>query len=177
MTKVDNSWTLFLDRDGVINKRIFGGYILDLSEFEFADGVLSTFGALSSKFGRVVVVTNQQCVALEQLSEEKLDEIHTWMIAELNKVGGKIDVVFAAKEFKNQAPFRRKPSPKMAHEARELFPEIDFQKSIMVGDTDTDIQFGQDLGMKTVLIVSKEKTSVVADYTISNFSELLTCIE
>ena len=47
----------------------------------------------------------------------------------------------------------------------------------MVGDTDTDIQFGQDLGMKTVLIVSKEKTSVVADYTISNFSDLLTCIE
>ena len=49
---------------------------------------------------------------------------------------------------------------------------IDFSKSIMVGDTNTDLQFGKRLGMKTILIESKEIVKEVPDLRLSNLSEL-----
>jgi hypothetical protein len=61
----------------------------------------------------------------------------------------------------------------MAELAKQEFPEIDFTKSIMVGDTDGDILFGKNLGMKTVLIRSEEKTSVVPDLELNRLGELI----
>ena len=163
---VDENWTLFLDRDGVINERIMSGYVLDYKDFHFKQGVLESFESLSSKFKYIFVVTNQQCVALEKISEVALAEIH------IEKVGGKITQVFAATEFKDQEPFMRKPSIGMGKLAKTLFPEIDFSKAIMVGDTNTDLIFGKKLGMKTVLIVTEEKVSVKADCVVKSLTEL-----
>jgi histidinol phosphatase-like enzyme len=61
----------------------------------------------------------------------------------------------------------------MALEAQRQFPEIDFSKAIMVGDTDSDIRFGKELGMKTVLVKSKEETTVVPDNTVNSLMELI----
>ena len=61
----------------------------------------------------------------------------------------------------------------MALEAQQRFPEIDFKKSIMVGDTDTDIQFGQALEMKTVLIESEEQVTVIPDVRCKALSDFL----
>jgi histidinol phosphatase-like enzyme len=61
----------------------------------------------------------------------------------------------------------------MADLAKEQFPEIDFSKSIMVGDTDGDIEFGKNLGMKTVLIESKEKTSTKPDLVLTRLADLI----
>jgi histidinol phosphatase-like enzyme len=61
----------------------------------------------------------------------------------------------------------------MADLAKEQFPEIDFSKSIMVGDTDGDIEFGKNLGMKTVLIESEEKTSTKPDLVLTRLADLI----
>jgi histidinol-phosphate phosphatase family protein len=169
---VDESWTLFLDRDGVINERIMSGYVLDYKDFHFKEGVLDSFASLSSKFKYVFVVTNQQCVALEKISLADLTAIHQQMQVDIEKVGGKITQVFAATELKNQEPFMRKPSMGMGKLAKSLYPEIDFSKAIMVGDTNTDLIFGKKLGMKTVLIVTEEKVSVKADCVVKSLNEL-----
>ncbi len=171
--KIDASWTLFLDRDGVINERIFNGYVLDWKDFHFCSGNLQVLSEMSKMFQRIVVVTNQQCVAKALISEENLLDIHHQMCEAVSSSGGRIDAVFAAKEIKDCAPFHRKPNPEMAYMAKNLFPEIDFQKSIMVGDTDTDILFGKNLGMKTALIVSKEKTNVEPDIYLKDLCDLL----
>jgi D-glycero-D-manno-heptose 1,7-bisphosphate phosphatase len=175
--KVDKSWTLFLDRDGVINERIFGGYILDWKDFNFTENALEAFKIFAQFFGKIVVVTNQQCISKGLISEQELDEIHQNMKQEIEKFGGRIDAVFAAKEIKNEAPFHRKPNPAMAYMAKEQFPEISFSKAIMVGDTDTDILFGKNLGMKTALVVSKEQTSVEPDMVLNNLWELTNFIQ
>ena len=44
----------------------------------------------------------------------------------------------------------------MAHQAKKDFPEIDFSKSIMVGDSNSDIEFGKNAGMITVKITTEE---------------------
>jgi D-glycero-D-manno-heptose 1,7-bisphosphate phosphatase len=170
--QIDQSWTLFLDRDGVINERIMGGYVTTINQFKFKDLVLESMGELTSKFRHVFVVTNQQGVGLGKMSELQLNEIHEYMITEIAKNGGVISKVYAATELKNIDSQIRKPHPKMAQMALAEFEGIDFEKSIMVGDTDTDILFGKNLGMKTALILTEEKTSVQPDVVVKSLHEL-----
>jgi histidinol-phosphate phosphatase family protein len=91
--KVDESWTLFLDRDGVINKKL-EGYVTSYDEFEFLPDVLNALRFASQIFGRVVVVTNQQCIGKEIITKDQLYEIHEKMLEEIADAGGKIDRVY-----------------------------------------------------------------------------------
>jgi histidinol phosphatase-like enzyme len=61
--------------------------------------------------------------------------------------------------------------------AKADFPEINFEKSIMVGDTDTDIQFGKKLGMKTVLILTEERVTEIADISVKSIYEFNNLLE
>ena len=169
---IDSSWSLFLDRDGVINERPINDYVLEWDMFHFRPGVLSSFAALSAKFSHVFVVTNQQCVALNRISESDLDNINLQMQKEISDNGGFVTKVFAATELKNEFSKMRKPKTMMAQMAKKEFPNVDFKKSIMVGDTDSDIIFGKKLGMKTVLIISSEKTSIKPDISLNSLSDL-----
>ncbi|MBM3161528.1 MAG: HAD-IIIA family hydrolase [Bacteroidetes bacterium] len=170
--EVDRTWTLFLDRDGVINKRKFGGYITSTEEFTFQKGALEALSFFNKRFGHIIIVTNQQCVGKGIITVETLDEIHTHMIYQIEMAGGRVDRVYSAKEPKGEAPFHRKPYPAMAYLAKEELASIDFKKSIMVGDTDSDIEFGKNLGMKTVLVLSQEATKLTPDLRIEFLSDL-----
>lgn len=174
---IDESWTLFLDRDGVINERIMGDYVTNLSDFHFKENGLIAIAELTQKFKYVFVVTNQQGVALGRITQTQLDEIHQYMVEQIVKSGGQITHVFSATELKNAPSTSRKPHPKMAYLAKEQFPNVVFEKSVMVGDTDTDIQFGKNLGMKTVLILTEEKTAEKADLEVNSIFELNNLLE
>ena len=77
--EVDNTWTLFLDRDGVINERIFNGYILNTSEFKFIEGAKEALSLLKNHFNLSFVVTNQQGIAKDLMTERNLLYIHAYM--------------------------------------------------------------------------------------------------
>ena len=173
LSEVDASWTLFLDRDGVINQRNFEGYIESVSDFKFMDGVLESLNYFSTVFQRIIVVTNQQGVGKGLMTSEQLELIHQHMQHKVNSSDGRIDAVFAATSLKSSDLKERKPHPFMALQAKNRFPEIDFEKSIMVGDTDTDIEFGKKLGMKTVLIKSREYTKNQPDLEIERLDQLV----
>jgi D-glycero-D-manno-heptose 1,7-bisphosphate phosphatase len=170
---IDASWTLFLDRDGVINQRDFSGYIQKKEQFYFEEGVLDFLKFASFHFGKIIVVTNQQGVGKGLMSLNALESIHECMISEINKAGGRIDAVYVATNLKNADNDRRKPLSVMGLEAQNTFPEIDFSKSIMIGDTDSDLKFGKKLGMITILKKSKEKISMDFDFEVSNLRELI----
>jgi histidinol-phosphate phosphatase family protein len=170
--EIGPGWTLFLDRDGVINERIFDNYVLDWSDFRFTEDLLAKASKIGKAFSHIVVVTNQQCIAKGLISETQLDKIHDQMCAQLSAAGLHIDLVLSATEFKNGIQKRRKPNIQMALEAQEKLPVIDFNKSIMVGDTNTDLQFGKKLGMYTVLVESKEIVKELPDFRISNLAQL-----
>lgn len=165
---IDTTWTLFLDRDGVINKRIFGNYVTGKEAFEFLDRAKEAVALLSDYFELIIVVTNQQGIAKGIMTERNLKDIHTYMCEEIHLAGGKIDKCYFAPNLHGAEDDMRKPKPKMAELAKADFPKIDFHKSIMVGDTDTDIEFGRNLGMKTVRIKSDETVSCPADITVDS---------
>jgi histidinol-phosphate phosphatase family protein len=170
--KIDSSWSLFLDRDGVINERLFGAYVLSKKEFIFKPGVLEISTELFSRFSHVCVVTNQQSIGKGLISSKAVDELHQWMLSEFLNNGAKIDEVYVAPELNNSDSTMRKPNPALGLEAKKQYPDIDFSRSIMVGDTDSDIEFGKQLGMKTVLVLSKEKCNSSPDLKVSSLEEL-----
>lgn len=174
---IDQQWTLFLDRDGVINKRIFGGYILEESAFVFNEGALEALAILNKVFGKIVVVTNQQCIGKKLISVDQLNQIHELMCSQIITVGGRIDGVYFAPELKNEIDSTRKPAAAMAMKAKKDFPEIDFSKSIMIGDTDSDIIFGKNLGMKIGLIISEEVIREQADFQFNSLLDFALCFD
>lgn len=153
MPTFDRSWTLFLDRDGVINEEKVGSYVLDWHEFRFLEGVLEALAFLSRVFGRIIVVTNQRGVGKGLMTQEALNEIHARMRAAVEAAGGRIDAVYACTDVASDSPCR-KPQIGMALWAQRDFPEIDFCRAVMVGNSDSDMLFGHALGMYTVWIAS-----------------------
>ena len=153
---INNDWTLFLDRDGVINDRIIDGYVTKIEEFNFLPNVIEAFKIFKNKFNRIIVVTNQQGVGKGLMTEDDVKKVHDFMINELENHDGKIDKVYFCPQLKSVPDNYRKPSPKMAYMAKEDFPEIDLSKSIMIGDMNSDVEFGKNAGMKTIFIGDNE---------------------
>ncbi|MDP4281437.1 MAG: HAD-IIIA family hydrolase [Bacteroidota bacterium] len=150
--KIDNRWTLFLDRDGVINRRIVGSYVTKWSHFEFLPGVLDAFRILAGIFPRIFVVSNQQGVGKGIMTDEEVAEIHRKMVDEIAQSGGRIDRVYYCPNLESDHSKMRKPASGMALLAQHDFPEVDFQLSLMAGDSISDMEFGKRLKMITVSI-------------------------
>ncbi len=165
---IDRTWSLFLDRDGVINKRLMDDYVKTIEEFEFLPDVPESLGKLSEIFGKIFVITNQRGIARELMTEDDLNNIHEYMISEINKANGRVDKVYFCPHDRDESCGCRKPEPGMAIKAQQDFPEIDFNKSIMVGDTSSDIEFGRNAGMYTIKLTS-ENTEI---FSVTSLEEL-----
>jgi D-glycero-D-manno-heptose 1,7-bisphosphate phosphatase len=147
-------WTLFLDRDGVINIENEGSYILNVEAFHFYEGAIEAIATFSKVFKRVIVVTNQKCIGKKLITHNELAAIHKHMLQHITNAGGKIDAIFYCPELDDKHPCR-KPNCGMAYEAQIAFPgEIDFSKSIMIGNNLSDMKFGKAVQMKTVFLTT-----------------------
>lgn len=167
LNHINTSWTLFLDRDGVINQRIYDGYVTSIEEFILIDNVKEALEVFRTIFGKIIVVTNQQGVGKGLMTESDLKSIHDYMLKELNHT---IDKVYHAPYLAaDNHPFR-KPDIGMAEAAQKDFSDIDFQKSIMVGDSSSDMAFGRKAGMKTVF-VGNEETHTQPDIYVNSLYE------
>lgn len=163
--------TLFLDRDGVINVERPGDYVKTYEEFTFLPGVKGALAKLSPLFSRIVIVTNQRGVGYQRMSREDLDGIHREMLREIGAEGGRIDAIYVCTDVEPGSP-NRKPNIGMALQAKADFPEIDFARSVLVGNSKSDLQFGRNAGMTTVLLGNKyaehEKDPALIDYAFEN---------
>ncbi len=168
---IDRTWTLFLDRDGVINERIMGGYVRNVEEFITLPGALESIARLSEIFGLVFVVTNQQGIAKGLMTESNLQEIHRSLMKNVEDMGGRIAQCYYAPGLAGSEEYLRKPKPGMALLAQRQHKMVQFSRSVMIGDTDSDIVFGKNLGMKTVRIRTVEKIKVEADLTLESLEE------
>lgn len=169
---IDRSWTLFLDRDGVINVRLENDYVKQWQEFKFLDGTLEAIRGLSRIFGKIIIVTNQQGIGKGIYSEEDLLEIHRQMLEEISAKGGRVDKIYFSPHLAAADHPDRKPGIGMALKAKKEFPEIDLKKSLMVGDSMSDMKFGKDAGMITVFVSDKPVSHPDVDYHFSSLHKL-----
>lgn len=174
---IDKQWSLFLDRDGVINKKLENDYVKHWIEFEFLDGAIDALKFLNSRFGHIVVVTNQQGIGKRLYRVEDLELIHKNMLYEIVFHGGRIDQVYFSPHLASENHPSRKPGIGMAIKAREDFPQIDFAKSLMVGDSLSDMQFGRSAGMKTVFISGEKKNDDSIDFCFSSLNDFVVALQ
>ena len=169
---VDNTWTLFLDRDGVINERLIDDYVKQLNELEIIKGVPEAIKHFTARFGRIIVVTNQQGIGKGMMTADDLAIIHGFIEEVIRSAGGKIDQFYFAPQLAAEKSIYRKPGIGMGLQAQQDYPEIDFNKCVMVGDSESDIEFGMKLGMKTVMLKNGRNLTTKADYIFENLYEV-----
>jgi len=160
---------LFLDRDGVINRRIVGGYVKSVDEFIILPDIAEVLAQLRPLFARIVVVTNQQGIGKGLMTEADLAAVHSKMLQHLPM----IDRVYHCPALAADNHPDRKPNTGMALRAVQDFPEISLSDSLMIGDTQSDILFGKKAGMRTLLFGTEQiPADLQPDFFASNWQQV-----
>ena len=161
LKNIDSSWTLFIDRDGVVNDEKHNDYIHTWNEFKFYEGVKEAFEIFNKKFGVIVMITNQRGVAKGLTKIEDLHLIHKNMLQEIEMANGRIDRIYCCTDMESE---NRKPNPGMGLQAIKDFPAIDLSKSIMIGNTLSDMKFGRNLGVAITIFLPTTRKDIPFDH-------------
>jgi D-glycero-alpha-D-manno-heptose 1-phosphate guanylyltransferase len=153
LKNINREWTLFLDRDGVINYEKKGDYIRNWKEFKFYEDAKDALKIFSKIFGTIIVVSNQRGIGKGLMTEEDLAVIHQNMQQEIEAGGGRIDGIYYCTAVDPKAIYR-KPNPGMAFSAKRDFPGIDLNKAIIAGNKPSDMLFGKYAGIYSVFIAT-----------------------
>ncbi|MCK5780172.1 MAG: D-glycero-beta-D-manno-heptose 1,7-bisphosphate 7-phosphatase [Psychrilyobacter sp.] len=147
---------VFLDRDGNINVEV--DYLHKVEDFKFIEGAIDAIKIFKELGYLVVVVTNQSGVARGYYDESSVLELHNHLQNEVKLIGGDIDGFYYCPHHpeKGIGSYKkkcdcRKPEPGMFYSAKRDL-NIDFSKSIMVGDKISDVKGGMNLGMRSILV-------------------------
>lgn len=158
--KSRNEWaeyTLFLDRDGVINTPKPDDYVKDPSEFIFTVGAIDALKVFRSVFKYIFVVTNQQGIHREIMSDIDLEDVHLKMHKELiNNDIQYFDGVFYAPYLRSAEHHWRKPARGMIEQALRYKADIDTNKLIMVGDSPGDMALGESVDALKVRVMNPQ---------------------
>ena len=149
--------TLFLDRDGVINRWLPGDYVRSWDQFAFLPGILESLRKWASHFKRIIIVSNQRGVGKGKMTQEELEAVHARMRAEIAAAGGRIDAIYTCSELDKDHPLR-KPQTGMFDQARRDFPDIIPARSLMLGDSEYDRAFAANCGMPFVWMETADLT-------------------
>ena len=156
---------IFLDRDGTINKYV--GFLRNIDDFELIDGVAEAICQINESGYLAIVVTNQPVIARGEVSWEELNEIHKKMATLLGKKGAYVDGIYICphhpdKGFEGERPEYkidcdcRKPKPGLLLNAAKDF-NIDLSQSIMIGDSDRDVEAGINAGCKSSIKIDSNE--------------------
>ena len=147
--------TIFLDRDGVINKET--GYLHKIENFKFINGVFEACQHYEQLGYKIIIVTNQSGISRGHYSEDDFRNITDWMITQFNKNNIQILDTFHCPHLPDSGCNCRKPKPGMLLEAKKKY-NINMLESWMIGDKETDITAAISSGINnTILIKSGHK--------------------
>lgn len=151
LSQIEKNWTLFLDRDGVINYENQGTYVRNCDEFIFYPHAPENIAYFNTRFQHLILATNQRGITRGMMTLDDLQKIHEKMKLDLEEKGGKLDRIYFCIDAESSS-LCRKPNPGMALQAAADFSTIDLKKSVMVGNNLSDMLFGRNAGMATVFL-------------------------
>lgn len=156
---------IFLDRDGTINKYV--GFLTSPQQFELISGVAEAIKKINKSGYLAIVVTNQPVIARGDCTWDELQQIHDKMETELGREGAFLDSIYICPHHKDKgfegecAEYKfdcncRKPKSGLFFQAAEDL-NIDLSQSIMVGDSERDVEAGINAGLaKEILLVTND---------------------
>jgi D-glycero-D-manno-heptose 1,7-bisphosphate phosphatase len=147
--------TIFLDRDGVINKEV--NYLHRIEDFKFIDGVFETCKYFISLNYKIIVVTNQSGISRGFYTEGEFQILTNWMLSKFMENDINILDVFHCPHLSDLNCSCRKPKPGMFFDAQNKH-NINMKESWMIGDSERDISAANSAGIKhTILVRSGHK--------------------
>jgi D-glycero-D-manno-heptose 1,7-bisphosphate phosphatase len=148
---------VFLDRDGVINRKApEGQYVTRWEKMELLPGAREAVYLLNQAGFLVIVVSNQRCVAKGLVTTDEVDSMHARMRHEFEVSGAKLDAIYYCPH-ENQCSCR-KPRPGMLLQAARTH-DVDLSASWMVGDSDGDVEAGRTAGCRTARLINNDNSA------------------
>ena len=141
---------VFLDRDGVINKKRID-HVKSVDEFKIFSNVGDAIKLLRDKGYLVIIITNQSVIGRNIISEKKLDEIHIELKNYLKQSNTYVDSIYYCPHIPEQNWDCRKPKPGLIFEACQDF-DIDLKNSYFIGDSISDLDAARNAGCKGILL-------------------------
>jgi D-glycero-D-manno-heptose 1,7-bisphosphate phosphatase len=149
---------VFLDRDGVINRKApEGEYVSLWTDFHILPGVEMAIAHLNRSGRRVIVVSNQRGISLGLYTAEDVNALHHELLMHLAKHGARIDALYFCPHDKGQCECR-KPKPGLFLQAFQDFPDASSSNSLVIGDSISDIRGAHNLGIPAIFITGDPTT-------------------
>jgi D-glycero-D-manno-heptose 1,7-bisphosphate phosphatase len=173
---------IFLDRDGVLNRKLpEGAYVSNWEQFEWLPGAIEAVTRMTRAGWTLFVVTNQRGIALGRFTAKQLELIHDKMRGDLELQGARLDGIYYCPHDHGECRCR-KPDTGLFEQALQAFPQASTHNSVVIGDSLSDIQAGKQLGMKTIFIRGeadrrKEGADTAANLADAAAGSLLEAVE
>jgi histidinol-phosphate phosphatase family protein len=166
---------VFIDRDGVINRRRPNDYVLDWSQFEFVPGIRPALKQLASLGLPIIIISNQAAVGKGLLDPSVLEKITARLHDTLFADGVSLFAAYYCPHRSDANCACRKPKPELFFRAARDF-SFDLRRSIFIGDSDTDVQAALAAGCRPILfgpglIASSETSAWPAALPIARAAE------
>ena len=154
---------IFLDRDGVINIER-KDYVKSIKEFVLIDGIFEVIKSINDKGYLVIIITNQSVINRKIINEKDLEKIHNHLLKQAKRQNVKIDGIYFCPHRPDENCECRKPKPGMILKAAQEF-QIDLKNSVMIGDSNTDIEAAQQAGCHGILVEESDSlTNIIKKY-------------
>tara|TARA_B100000767_G_C19733325_1_gene522756 strand:- start:330 stop:857 length:528 start_codon:yes stop_codon:yes gene_type:complete len=165
--------TIFLDRDGVINKEV--NYLHKIQDFEFINGIFEACHHFKKLGYHIVIVTNQSGIARNIYKDKDYQILTIWMLEEFKKNNIEILDIFHCPHGPNSSCECRKPRPGMFLEAK-IKHRIIMDSSWLIGDKESDIKAASNAGIDNTILVKNghkiDESSSNAKFILESINEV-----
>lgn len=163
---------LFLDRDGTL--MVDTGYVSDPGNVELLPGAAEMLREAKRAGFALIVVSNQSGVARGLISREQLSAVQARFEELLTREGVRLDDVRFCLHGPDDGCLCRKPAPGMLRQAAKA-RGIDLERSVMLGDRESDILAGKAAGCATTILLLRESPSIPpsATHSVGSLIEVL----
>jgi len=145
--------TIFLDRDGVINKEL--NYLYKIEDFIFIDGIFEACLYFQNLGYKIIIVTNQSGISKGYYTESQYKKLTKWMLTQFKDNNINILDIFYCPHSPKSNCDCRKPKPGMFISAKNKH-NIDMEKSWIIGDSERDITAANLAGIKNTILFRSE---------------------
>ena len=149
-----NDLIVFLDRDGVINKKN-EKYVKNVNEFEFLPKIFEAVKKINELGFKIIIITNQSVINRKIISVAELNKIHEYMLKKFNEKSCKILKIYYCPHKPDENCRCRKPNTGMITKAIKEF-DINLSNSILIGDSDSDIETAKRMNIKSIKLNANE---------------------
>jgi len=157
---------VFLDRDGTII--VDKVYLNDPEGVEFIEGAIEGLKRLYEEGFKLVIVTNQSGISRGLVDVENLRLIHEKITDVLKKEGVELLGIYYCPHLPEDNCNCRKPKTGLVE---HLIPYMEKERSYVIGDRLSDMEFGKNLGVKTILLKGVEpEAEQIADFVAPDFA-------